>query len=251
MITVEQFKKICPNNKNPEQVVDVLNKVLPEYGITTKNQVACFIGQCGHESGEFNILKENLNYSAESLCKVWPKRFPSVSVAQPYNRNPEKIANKVYCDRMGNGNEASGDGWKYRGKGCIQLTGKDNYSKFAKAIGKTLDEAVAYCETLEGAIASGCYFWQSNNLNRFCDKLDHLGLTKAINGGNHGYDDRVNKSKKALAVLDFEVLKKQESKKVEQPPVKIEEPTEEPTIFDDISKAVDEALDSITKFFHD
>ena len=249
MIKAEHIKKILPNNKQPEALAECLNKVLPEYGITTKNQVACFIGQCGHESGEFNILKENLNYSAESLCKVWPKRFPSVSAAQPYNRNPEKIANKVYCDRMGNGNEASGEGFKFRGRGCIQLTGKDNYTKFSKACGKSLEDTVSFTETLEGAIASGAFFWQSNNLNRFCDKLDHTGLTKAINGGTHGLDDRINKSKKALSTLDFDVLKKIETPAPK--PVKTEEPQGEPSIFDDIGKAVDEAIDSITKFFHD
>ena len=127
MIKEEHIKKICPNNKNPKQIADALNKVLPDYGITTKKQIAHFIGQTAHESGEYNILKENLNYSAEGLCKVWPKRF-TPATAGAYGRNPEKIANKVYCDRMGNGNEASGDGWKYKGSGFLQLTGKDNYS---------------------------------------------------------------------------------------------------------------------------
>jgi putative chitinase len=240
---------ICPNNKNPEALANALNHVLPDYGITTKEQVACFIGQTAHESGEFNVLKENLNYSAEGLCKVWPKRFPSVSTAQPYNRNPEKIANKVYADRMGNGSEASGEGFKFRGRGCIQLTGKDNYSKFAKSINKTLDETVAYCETLDGAIASGCYFWQANNLNRFVEKKDYTGLTKAINGGTHGLDDRTNKYKKALSVLDFDVLKKQEAPVTKV--VKTEEPTGEPSIFDDIEKSIGEALDSVAKWFND
>lgn len=250
MIKVEHIKKIFPNNKNPQALVDALNHVLPEYGITTKKQVSHFLGQCGHESGEFNILKENLNYSAEGLCKVWPKRFPSASAAAPYNRNPEKIANKVYADRMGNGSEASGEGFKFRGRGCIQLTGKDNYTKFSKACGRSLDETVAYCETLEGAIASGCFFWQTNNLNRFCDKDDYLGLTKAINGGTHGLDDRTNKTKKAFSTLDFDVLKKPEvAKDVTKEPVKTEEPTGEPSIFDDISKSIDEALDSISKLF--
>ena len=249
MIKADHIKKIFPNNKQSEALAESLNRILPEYGITTKKQVACFLGQCGHESGEFNILKENLNYSAEGLNKVWPKRFPSVDAAKPYNRNPEKIANKVYADRMGNGNEASGEGFKFRGRGCIQLTGKDNYTKFSKACGKSLDEAVAYCETLDGALASGAFFWQANNLNRFCDKPDHLGLTKAINGGTHGLDDRTNKTNKALSVLDFDVLKK-----IDAPvskPVKTEEPQGEPSIFDDLSKSVDDAINSITKFFHD
>ena len=247
MIKVDQFKKICPNCKQPDAVVDALNRVLPDYGITTKNQVACFIGQTAHESGEFNVLKENLNYSAEGLNKVWPKRFPSVEAAKPYNRNPEKIANKVYADRMGNGNEASGEGFKYRGRGVIQLTGKENYTKFSKSCGKSLDDTVSFCETIEGAVASGAFFWQTNNLNRFCDKLDHTGLTKAINGGTHGLDDRINKSKKALTALDFDTLKKVQSPAAK--PVKTEEPTGEPSIFDDIGKAVDDALNSISNLF--
>jgi putative chitinase len=260
MITKEHIKAICPNNKNPEQIAEALNHVLPEYDIASKEQVACFIAQTAHESGEYNCLKENLNYSADGLCRVWPKRFPSKDAAAPYNRNPEKIANKVYCDRMGNGSEASGDGFKFRGRGVIQLTGKDNYSKFAKSIDKSLDEAVALCETLEGAIISGCYFWQANKLDRFVQKKDFVGLTKAINGGTHGLDDRTNKYKKALAVLDFDVLEKPSKPSPE--PVKVEESTEEPDyadlalkyaneVFDDISKGVDDALSSITKFFHD
>jgi len=208
MITPEHIKKICPNNKNPYALAEVLNKVLPEYGIITKKQISHFIGQTSHESGEYNSLIENLNYSSERLCKVWPKRFPTLSSAIPYNRNPEKIANKVYSDRMGNGSENSGDGFKFRGRGCIQLTGKDNYTKFAKNCGKSLEDAVTYCETLEGAIASGCYFWKVNNLNRFCDKDDYIGLTKAVNGGTRGLDDRTNKTKKAYATLDFDVLVK-------------------------------------------
>lgn len=249
MIKAEHIKKIFPNNKQPEALANALNYVLPQYDITSKEQVACFLGQCGHESGEFNVLKENLNYSAEGLCKVWPKRFPSASAAQPYNRNPEKIANKVYADRMGNGSEASGEGFKFRGRGCIQLTGKDNYTKFAKACGKSLDDAVSYCETLEGALASGAFFWKTNNLNRFVEKKDYTGLTKAINGGTHGLDDRTNKYKKALSVLDFDVLKKQDAPAAKA--VKTEEPTGEPSIFDDIEKSVSEALDSVAKWFHD
>lgn len=189
MITSSQIKSILPHNKNPEQLAEALNLVLPKYEINNKERIACFLAQCGHESGEFNILRENLNYSAESLCKVWPKRF-TVATAGAYGRNPEKIANKVYADRLGNGSEATGDGFKYRGRGAIQLTGKCNYEAFAKSIGKKLDETVTYCETLEGAIASACFFWKTNNLNKFVDAADFLGLTKKINGGTIGLEDR-------------------------------------------------------------
>ncbi|CAB4127254.1 COG3179 Predicted chitinase [uncultured Caudovirales phage] len=201
MLTIEQIKKILPNNKKPESLTQSLNSVLPNYNINTKERIACFLAQCAHESGEFNRLTENLNYSGQGLCGTWPKRFPSLTEALPYDRNPEMIANKVYCDRMGNGPESSGDGWKYRGRGCIQLTGKLNYTKFAKYIGKSLEETILYCETLQGAIESGCYFWKVNNLNQYCDNKDFVGLTKAINGGETGYDDRLRLKILAISIL--------------------------------------------------
>ena len=200
MITIDQIKKICPNNKNPQQLADALNIVLPTYDISNKERIACFIAQCGHESAEFTVLRENLNYSAASLCKVWPKRFNSITAAA-YNRAPEKIANKVYADRLGNGSEASGEGFKYRGRGAIQLTGKANYQAFAKSLGKSLDDTVAYCETLDGAIASACFFWKTNNLNKFVDANDFVGLTKKINGGVIGLDDRKKHYATALTVF--------------------------------------------------
>ena len=200
MITIDQIKKICPNNKNPQQLADALNIVLPTYDISNKERIACFIAQCGHESAEFTVLRENLNYSAASLFKVWPKRFNSITAAA-YNRAPEKIANKVYADRLGNGSEASGEGFKYRGRGAIQLTGKANYQAFAKSLGKSLDDTVAYCETLDGAIASACFFWKTNNLNKFVDANDFVGLTKKINGGVIGLDDRKKHYATALTVL--------------------------------------------------
>lgn len=190
VVSLGTVKSLFPKHKDPSGLTDALNVVLPKYDITGTERVACFLAQCGHESAGFTVFIENLNYSAEGLCKVWPKRF-TAATAGAYNRNPEKIANKVYCDRMGNGSEASGEGWKYRGRGAIQLTGKDNYTKFSKSCGKSLDETVAYCETLEGAIASGAFFWKENRLNeRFVDKKDFVGLTKAINGGTTGLTDR-------------------------------------------------------------
>lgn len=190
VISLEQIKQLFPKHKDPSGLTAALNVVLPKYNITGTERVACFLAQCGHESAGFSVMTENLNYSAEGLCKTWPKRF-TVATAGAYARNPEKIANKVYCDRMSNGNEASGDGWKYRGRGFIQLTGKDNYTKFSKSCGKSLDETVAYCETVEGAVASACWFWSENKLNeRFVDKKDFEGLTKAVNGGLTGLSDR-------------------------------------------------------------
>jgi len=206
MIKLDQLKKVCPNNKQPEALLEVLNKVLPLYEINTRKRVAAFLAQCGHESAQFTALKENLNYSADGLCKVWPKRFISVAMAAPYNRNPEKIANLVYCNRLGNGTESSGDGFKYRGRGAIQLTGKDNYSKFAKSIGKTLDETVTFCETLEGCVSSACWFWSVNKLNQYCDSGDFVTLTKRINGGTIGIKDRQHHYDEALKVISDDVF---------------------------------------------
>ena len=188
MITKELIQKIAPNA--PENIVEILNVMLPKYGIDNKERVACFLGQTAHESGGYTKLTENLNYSAQGLCKTWPKRFPTQKSAEPYHRNPEKIANKVYSNRLGNGNEASGDGWKYRGRGAIQTTGKENYEELSQAIGKELSECVKYCGTLEGAVESACVFWKQNNLNGFVDKNDFEGLTEAVNGKLIGYTER-------------------------------------------------------------
>jgi putative chitinase len=206
MLTLEQIKKICPNNKQPEALLEVLNKVLPEYEINTRKRVAAFLAQTSHESAQFTTLKENLNYSAAGLCSVWSKRFTSAEMAAPYNRNPEKIANKVYANRLGNGSEASGDGFKYRGRGCIQLTGKENYQTFAKDCGKSLEETIAYCETLEGAIASGCFFWKTHNLNQYADSGDFTALTKKINGGTVGLADRQHNYDIALGLIKEVVI---------------------------------------------
>ena len=190
MITLEQIQYLCPKNKNPKDLTTFLNAILPKYDINTKERIACFLSQTLHESAQYTKLSENLNYSFQGLHTTWSKRFPTLDSAEPYHRKPEKIANLVYCDRMGNGSEASGDGWKYRGRGAIQITGKENYTKFAKSIGKSLDDTVAYCETLEGALESGCWFWSINNLNRLVDAGNFTGLTKAINGGTNGLEER-------------------------------------------------------------
>jgi putative chitinase len=201
MITAAQVKLVAPGNKDPETLAQAFNAVLPKYAIDSTNRVAGFLAQCGHESLDFTVLHENVNYSADRLHQVFPKYFPTAASAQAYNRQPEKIANKVYGGRLGNGPEGSGDGWKFRGRGAIQLTGRDNYQKFADSIGKTLDDAVAYCETLEGAVESACWFWRTHDLNAYCDKDDIVGMSKRVNGGNVGLEDRkarYAKAKKAL-----------------------------------------------------
>lgn len=199
--TPEKLAQCAKRNKDIPGLFAALSEVLPRYEITTPERVAAFLAQCGHESVDFTVLKENLNYSAKGLRATWPKRFLSEEAAMPYNRNPEKIANRVYADRMGNGDEASGDGWRYRGRGAIQLTGKDNYTAFAKSIDKSLDETVTYLETLPGAIESAAWFWKRNNLNVLADALDIVTSTRRINGGVIGLEDRRRHFEHNLKVL--------------------------------------------------
>lgn len=190
IVTVEKFQKMFPKNKQSAEIVEIFKKYFAQYEINTINRRAGFLAQCGHESIGFTVFKENLNYSADGLMKIFKKYFPGLASTAGYARNPEKIANKVYGGRMGNGPEASGDGWKYAGKGAIQLTGKDNYASFAKAKGITVDEVAAYLQTLEGAIESALWYWKSRGLNATCDADDILLMTKKINGGTIGLEDR-------------------------------------------------------------
>lgn len=202
-LTESSLAKMLPRNKNISVLITALNSVLPKYEINTVNRVAGFLAQCGHESADFTVLKENLNYSTESLNRVFPKYFKNAGRdANLYARNPEKIANIVYANRLGNGDTASGDGWRYRGRGAIQLTGKSNYSEFAKSIGKSLEETVAYLETMEGAIESACWFWNSRDINQTCDDNDIVLMTKKVNGGTNGLEERTthyNNNKKILS----------------------------------------------------
>jgi len=200
-ITREQLAQIIPKNPYIDQWCDALNKLLPDYGIDTPERVAAFLAQCAHESGNFVFLKENLNYRAESLMRTWPRHFPTMDIATQYARQPERIANRAYANRMGNGDEASGDGWRYAGKGLIQLTGKNNYEAFAESIETPVEEIPAYLETFEGAVQSACWFWESNNLNQWADKGDILTLTKRINGGTSGLEDRVKHYNHALHIF--------------------------------------------------
>ena len=201
-ITAGLIKAIYPQYKHPDDLAEVLTEQFEKYEINTVNRAAGFLAQCGHESNGFTVLKENLNYSADGLNKIFHKYFPTVESATPYARNPQKIANKVYGGRMGNGPESSGEGFKFCGRGAIQLTGKDNYSKFAASVGMTIDEAVADLETLDGAIESACWFWKTNGLNAVCDANDIVKMTKKINGGTIGLEDRTahyNKAKQLLS----------------------------------------------------
>jgi len=200
ILTKDQLKQMVKN-----QYIDhwygALEQLLDDYEINTPLRVAHFIAQCAHESGNFVFIKENLNYRAASLRKVFPKYFPTDSLAAQYANRPQMIANRVYANRMGNGDEASGDGWRYCGRGLIQLTGKDNYTFFAGSLDISVEEASEYLETFEGAAQSACWYWEQNNLNRFADANDVKGLTRAINGGFIGLEDRQHHTAHALHVL--------------------------------------------------
>jgi putative chitinase len=196
-----KLKQILVGAPHVDQWFLAIESILPDYDIDTPERVACWLGQTAHESGNYRFLRENLNYSADGLNKIFKKYFPTVDAAKPYARNPEKIANRVYANRMGNGDERSGDGWKYRGRGLIQLTGKDNYTWFAASIEESVDETVKFLETYEGAVQSACWFWESNNLNTLADKMDIKTLTRRINGGFIGLEDRIKHINHAAHVL--------------------------------------------------
>jgi len=182
--------------------LDPINETFDKYDISTPERQAAFIGQCQHESANFKILEENLHYKAESLMRVWANRFPTIEIANEYANNPEKIANKVYADRMGNGDEASGDGWNYHGRGLIQLTGKTNYGNCGSDLGVDFIGDPSRVADPEYAALSAGWFWNTHNLNEFADSKDYTTMTKRINGGTLGLDDRIAHINKALEVLN-------------------------------------------------
>jgi putative chitinase len=199
MITLAQFKKFAPNSRYQQQWYDTLfgpqtelngKSLLEEYQINTPKRVAAFLAQCAHESGGFVFVTENLNYSASGLMRIFKNYFKTPEIAKEYERNPQKIASRVYANRMGNGDEASQEGFKFRGRGILQLTGKDNYFWFAASLEITPEQAAEYLETFEGAAQSACWFWETNKLNALADAGDIRQMTKRINGGYIGLEDR-------------------------------------------------------------
>ena len=181
--------------------VDPLNETFERFGIVTHNQQAMFIGQCSHECGNFKLLEENLNYKAATLMKLWPKRFPTQEKANEFERNPRKIANSVYSLRMGNRDENSGDGFRFLGRGIIQLTGHSSYFHCGKALGVDFVANPDLVSSPKYAALSGGWFWSTHNLNSPADGLDYTKVTKIINGGTIGLDDRIKHVQQALAVL--------------------------------------------------
>lgn len=197
MVNAEQLKQLHIDPK----WVDPLNETFQRFEILTPRQQAAFIGQCGHECGNFRMLEENLNYRAETLMKLWPKRFPTLEFAKQFERNPKKIANSVYANRMGNRDEASGDGYRFRGRGCIQLTGSANYYHAGKALGVDFIMDPDLVATPQYAALTAGFFWHTQKLNPIAESGNNLALTKKINGGTIGLNDRILHTNQALALL--------------------------------------------------
>jgi len=208
-LTVDQLAHMIPTNKEVEEWCVELNKAFDKYEINTPKRIAGFISQGAHESRDFTALEENLNYSEKALNSVFGRYFgPGKRNAAEYARNPEKIANYVYQDEFRKsplGNTQPGDGWAFRGRGIKQLTGRSNYTAFAKDYGMTAEEAAAWCETKEGALASALWFWSKNNLNAVADTGDVRALTKRSNGGDIGLDDRQRRYNDCMMALTGEV----------------------------------------------
>lgn len=203
--TEAMLAQLVPTNKAAGKWYTAMCDIFPKYEINTTARIAGFIAQCAHESNEFKSLEENLNYSEESLKKVFGRYFgPNKRDAKEYAKNPEKIANYVYQDEFRTskmGNTKAGDGWLFRGRGLKQLTGRDNYTAFGKTVGMTAEEAAVYVATEKGAIESACWFWNTKKLNAIADTGDIVKMTKIINGGDIGLDDRKKRFEKALSVL--------------------------------------------------
>ncbi len=181
--------------------VDALNETFDRFDISNPNRQAAFIGQCGHECGNFRLLEENLNYKAATLMKLWSKRFPTLEIANQYAGNPKKIANMVYANRMGNRDESSGDGYRFRGRGCIQTTGHANYYHAGQSLGYDFVMDPDVVSSPKYAALTAGFFWSTHGLNSLADAQDHKSITKRINGGYIGLAEREEHTRMALAVL--------------------------------------------------
>jgi putative chitinase len=202
-LTLDQLQQIVPKNPYIDHWHRAFCEILPDYDINTPKRIAAFLAQCAHESGGFTAIKENLNYRPQTLVTLFKKYF-DLDTATRYCALPNKqaaIANRIYANRMGNGPEASGDGYRYCGRGLIQLTGKDNYTRYAQSTEQTVEEASEHLTTFEGCVQSAAWFWEANNLNQYADSGDILTMTKRINGGTIGLEDRVKHYNHACHVL--------------------------------------------------
>ncbi len=188
----------------PDGVIAQIPDTAAKFGINTPLRLAHFLAQCGHESAGFKATQENLNYGAKGLMSIFKKYFPTEAEALRYERKPEMIANRVYASRMSNGNEASGDGWRFRGRGYIQLTGRANYTAFGKAIGEDIPSTPDVVAT-KYPLLSAAWFWSTNGLNALADKgatdADVTAITKRVNGGTIGLEDRIKHFKEYYHLL--------------------------------------------------
>jgi putative chitinase len=202
--TAEQLAQCITKNKNPQEWYEGLYEQLPKFGIVTPARVAGFISQCQHESLDFTILTENLNYGAKGLMGIFKKYYPDEALAKAHERKPQLIANRVYSGRMGNGPESSGDGWKFRGRGLVQLTGRSNYTQCSRDLfgDDCLVDDPDLLLNPEWAILSACWFWHKNKLNDICDRGDVVLLSKRINGGTIGLADRIHHWNKCMELFE-------------------------------------------------
>jgi putative chitinase len=208
MITLQQFQQMIPTNREASDWYQIAVDMFKKYDITSINRIAGFMAQCAHESNDFRVLEENLNYSVDALNRVFPRYFGPPPRRNPaeYARNPQKLANYVYMDEFRTpngrlGNTQPGDGWRFRGGGIKQLTGRNNFTRFGQSIGMTAEQAADYVRTKKGAFESACWFWQTNNLARFADRDDIDGMSRAVNGGTIGLEDRRNRYARAKKIL--------------------------------------------------
>jgi putative chitinase len=208
MMTPEQFQQMIPTNREASAWYVIAVDMFKKYDINTTNRIAGFMAQCAHESMDFRVLEENLNYSVDALNRVFPLYFGAPPKRNPaeYARNPQKLANYVYMDEFRTpngrlGNTQPGDGWRFRGGGIKQLTGRNNFTRFGQSIGMTAEQAADYVRTKKGAFESACWFWQTNNLVRFADRDDIDGMSRAVNGGTIGLEDRRNRYSRAKQIL--------------------------------------------------
>ena len=211
LLTLDQLKELAPNCRYPEDWERPLNLAMQKAGLNSAAQMAAFLGQVIYESADLNRTEENLNYSPQRILQVWPTRFADLEAALPYGRNPQRLANKVYADRMGNGPEALGDGYRYRGRGLIQITGRDNYIRMSELMDlpALLEHPDKLLEPRYAAL-SAAWFWIDNGLNEIAKDMTDKNLkvrvkaiTRRVNGGLHGLDERTELTKRALDLLDF------------------------------------------------
>jgi putative chitinase len=201
--TIDKFNRCLPGLKDADEWFKALNRHLPVHGIDSANEVAMFLAQTGHESNGYRTLQENLNYSSKGLLTTFPRYFKTQVEADAYARQPERIANRVYANRMSNGSESSGDGWRFRGRGIIQITGKANYTLCSRAVWNDdrLLRDPGYLLTQDGAVISACWFWSYRNINPPAGRGDVVAVTKLINGGTIGLKDRQEKFAKFVPIL--------------------------------------------------